>query len=84
MWLSLNILNQMVDTSGITPEEMALRLTMSTAEIDSIERVNEHFNTVIAAKILDVKPHPNADKLTLVDLDAGARKLPRRVRRPQP
>jgi phenylalanyl-tRNA synthetase beta chain len=74
MWLSLNILNQMVDTSGITPEDMALRLTMSTAEIDSIERVNEHFKTVYAAKILDVKPHPNADKLTLVDLDAGSKK----------
>lgn len=74
MWLSLNILNQMVDTSGITPEELALRLTMSTAEIDSIERVNGYFKTVIAAKILEVKRHPNADKLTLVDLDAGSRK----------
>ncbi len=31
MWLSLNILSQMVDTTGIDPEEMALRLTMSTA-----------------------------------------------------
>jgi len=74
MWLSLNILNQMVDTAGLTPEEISLRLTMSTAEIDSIERVNEHFRTILAAKILDVRRHPNADKLTLVDLDAGERK----------
>ncbi|MBN1496961.1 MAG: phenylalanine--tRNA ligase subunit beta [Spirochaetes bacterium] len=74
MWLSLNILNQMVDTAGLAPEEIALRLTMSTAEIDSIERVNDHFRTILAAKILDVRRHPNADKLTLVDLDAGERK----------
>ncbi len=74
MWLSLNILNLMVDTSGISPEEMALRITMSSAEIDSIEHVNTHFKTIYAAKILDVKPHPNADKLTLVDLDAGERR----------
>ncbi|HOT44480.1 MAG TPA: phenylalanine--tRNA ligase subunit beta [Spirochaetota bacterium] len=74
MWLSLNILNQMVDTSDISPEEMALRITMSSAEIDSIEHVNRHFKTIYAAKILDVKPHPNADKLTLVDLDAGGKK----------
>ncbi|MBP7736720.1 MAG: phenylalanine--tRNA ligase subunit beta [Spirochaetes bacterium] len=73
MWLSLNILNKMVDTSGISPEEMALRITMSSAEIDSVEHVNTHFKTIYAAKILDVKPHPNADKLTLVDLDAGTR-----------
>ncbi len=75
MWLSLNILSQMVDTTGIDPEELALRLTMSTAEIDSIERVNEHFATIFAAQILDVKQHPNADKLTLVDCDLGTRKI---------
>src|SRR4030042_1778908 len=71
MWLSLNILNQMVDTSGIAPEELAQRLTMSTAEIDSIERVNDHFTTIYAAKILNVAPHPRADKLTLVNANAG-------------
>ena len=75
MWLSLNILSQMVDTTGIEPEQMALRLTMATAEIDSIERMNAHFATIFAAKILDVKPHPNADKLTLVGCDLGNRKL---------
>jgi len=74
MWLSLNILNQMVDTSSISPEDMALRITMSSAEIDSIEYVNTHFKTIYAAIILDVKPHPNADKLTLVDLDSGNKK----------
>ncbi|MBN2157779.1 MAG: phenylalanine--tRNA ligase subunit beta [Spirochaetes bacterium] len=74
MWLSLNILNRMVDTSGIAPEELALRLTMSTAEIDSIERLNDHFNSIVAAKIIDVRPHPDADKLTLVECDAGNRK----------
>lgn len=74
MWLSLNILNQMVETSGLSPEEIALRLTMATAEIDSIEHVNDHFKTIYAARILDVRPHPNADKLTLVDVDAGEKK----------
>ena len=74
MWLSLNILNQMVDTGGLSPEEIALRLTMATAEIDSIEHVNDHFKTIYAAKILDVRPHTNADKLTLVDVDAGGKK----------
>ncbi len=74
MWLSLNILSQMVDTAGIDPEDLALRLTMATAEIDSIERINAHFESIIAARILSVVPHPGADKLTLVDLDSGDRK----------
>ncbi len=31
MWLSFNILSRMVDLSGLDPDEVALRLTMSTA-----------------------------------------------------
>jgi phenylalanyl-tRNA synthetase beta chain len=74
MWLSLNILSRMVDIAGISPEEMAHRLTMSTAEIDSIERVNAHLHQVLTARITDLGPHPNADTLTLVDVDTGNKK----------
>src|SRR5512138_2828097 len=75
MWISLNIISDMVDLSGLTAEEIAGRLTMSTAEIDGIDRMNGHLASVITAKVLEVKPHPNADKLTLVDLDAGRKNL---------
>lgn len=71
MWLSSNILSQMVDISDIKPEDLALRLTMSTAEIDSIEYINKHLTNIISAKILDVKKHPDSDHLTLVTLDTG-------------
>nr|HPI23129.1 phenylalanine--tRNA ligase subunit beta [Spirochaetota bacterium] len=75
MWLSLNIIRDMVDLDGIAPEEIAARLTMATAEIDGIDAVNRHFETVVTAKIIDVMKHPNADKLTVCDLDAGKEKL---------
>ena len=71
MWLSFNILSNMVDLGGIAVEDLAHRLTMSSAEIDSIEQVNAHFKTIIAARVLNVGRHPNADKLSLVDVDAG-------------
>lgn len=72
MWLSHKILSEIVDLSGITPDEIGAKLTMSTAEIDGIEHSFEHLKTIIAAKILKVDRHPNADKLTLVDLDTGS------------
>ncbi|MBP7585368.1 MAG: phenylalanine--tRNA ligase subunit beta [Spirochaetes bacterium] len=75
MWISLNIISRMVDLSGLDAGEIASRLTMATAEIDGIDRMNAHLAGVITAKILDVKPHPNADKLLLVDLDAGGKNL---------
>ncbi|OHD69275.1 MAG: phenylalanine--tRNA ligase subunit beta [Spirochaetes bacterium RBG_16_49_21] len=47
---------------------------MSTAEIDSVEQVNAHFRTVYTAKIAGLQPHPNADALSLVDVDTGNKK----------
>nr|MDA3824187.1 phenylalanine--tRNA ligase subunit beta [Bacteroidales bacterium] len=76
MWLSLNIIEKMVDISDISPEDLANKLTMSTAEIDSIDYINQHFKTIITAKANSVTKHPDADKLTLVDIDTGSEKLP--------
>lgn len=75
MWLSLNIISKIVDIHDISPEEIALRLTMSTAEIETIDRLNEHFRSIVTSRVLDVQPHPNAEKLTLVDLDTGSKKI---------
>lgn len=74
MWLSLNMISRMVDLSGLSPEEIANRLTMSTAEIEGIEYMNPWLKDVITAKILDVRSHPNADKLTVCDIDCGNEK----------
>ena len=71
MWISSNIISQMVDIGDIKPEELALKLTMATAEIEAVEYVNKHLETIITAKILDVNKHPESDHLTLVTLDTG-------------
>ena len=71
MWLSHKMLSELVDLDGITPEQIAARITMASAEIEGVEKSFDHLNTIIAAKILKVAKHPNADKLTLVDLDTG-------------
>ncbi|MDR3236881.1 MAG: phenylalanine--tRNA ligase subunit beta [Spirochaetia bacterium] len=71
MYLSSNILSQMVDLSGIKPDELALKITMASAEIEAVEYINTHLEKIITAKILDVKPHPDSDHLTLVELDTG-------------
>ncbi len=74
MWLSLNILAKMVDVTGIAPEKIADALTMSTAEIEGIEYMNPFLKDVVTARVLDVRRHPDADKLTVVDTDDGREK----------
>ena len=72
MWISLNIIQDMVDIKDIPVSEIANRLTMSTAEIDSIEYVNQLLHSIYTAKIVEVSKHPNADKLTVCKVDTGS------------
>jgi phenylalanyl-tRNA synthetase beta chain len=65
----------MVDISDVTPEAIAERLTMSTAEIEGIEYLNSFFKTIVTAKLISVEPHPDADKLTLCFADTGTEKI---------
>lgn len=71
MWISLKIIGKMVDLSGLTPESIAEKLTMSTAEIEGIEYLNGFFNTIVTAKLESVEKHPDADKLTVCKVNTG-------------
>ena len=75
MWISLKIIGRMVDISDVTPEAIADRLTMSTAEIEGIEYLNDYFKTIYTARLISVEPHPDADKLTLCFADTGNEKI---------
>ncbi|MFA6988799.1 MAG: phenylalanine--tRNA ligase subunit beta [Candidatus Gastranaerophilaceae bacterium] len=72
MRVSLDWLNEYVDISGITPEEIAHALTMSGLEVEDIEKLGAKFTNIVVAEIKSLKPHPNADKLKLVTVFNGA------------
>ena len=74
MRVSFNWLNEMVET-GLSPEELAEKLTMAGMEVEKIERPGERFNNVIVGKVLSVDRHPDADKLSLCRVDSGQGEL---------
>ncbi len=39
--------------------------------VESMDRVGEGIDGVVVAKVLDLRPHPDADRIQLVDVDAG-------------
>ncbi|HYE80504.1 MAG TPA: phenylalanine--tRNA ligase subunit beta, partial [bacterium] len=39
--------------------------------VEGLERVGEGLEGVVVARALDVRPHPRADRVRLVDVDAG-------------
>jgi phenylalanyl-tRNA synthetase beta chain len=70
MNLSLNWLKDFVDIpKSITPEELGLRLTMHTVEIDSVQKQADKYKNIVVGKILEVGKHPGADKLQLAKVD---------------
>ncbi|GBF22883.1 phenylalanyl-tRNA synthetase beta chain [Candidatus Gastranaerophilus sp. (ex Termes propinquus)] len=71
MRVSYEWLSEFVDLSGLTPDDIAHSLTMSGLEVDEIEVVAPKFTNIITAKILNIKQHPDANKLSLATIDTG-------------
>ena len=75
MLVSLKWLQDYVDVD-LTAQELADRLTMAGLEVDEIKTLAPEFSGVVVAKILSVRPHPAADKLSLCDVTDGDRTYP--------
>jgi phenylalanyl-tRNA synthetase beta chain len=71
MKISLEWLNEFVDISDLTVEQIVHELTMSGLEVEEIEKTGAKFTNIITAQIKEIRQHPNADKLHLVDVDLG-------------
>lgn len=75
MLVSLNWLKEYVDIDGISPEELAEKITKSGIEVDSVEYVAEESTNVVIGYVESCEKHPNADKLNLCQVDVGEEKL---------
>lgn len=71
MNISLNWLNEYVNLSNVDPENIKNKLTTHTVEVEKIIQQKDLFKNVVVAKILEIKKHPQADKLQLAVVDAG-------------
>ncbi|OGR29764.1 MAG: phenylalanine--tRNA ligase subunit beta [Desulfuromonadales bacterium GWC2_61_20] len=63
-------LKEFVDFA-LTPDELSHRLTMAGLEVDTLHKIGEGLDDVVVARLLEVAPHPEADRLTLCRVDNG-------------
>lgn len=59
---------------SLTEHELAEQLTMAGLEVDAVSPVAGEFTHVIVAEVLSTKPHPDADKLTLCEVNVNSDK----------
>ena len=71
MKVPLSWLKEFVNLDDFTAEEIAKELTLAGSEISSIEKVGGNINGVIIGKVLSVGKHPDADKLSVCEVDIG-------------
>ncbi|MEX0321262.1 MAG: phenylalanine--tRNA ligase subunit beta [Puniceicoccaceae bacterium] len=72
MKVSLEWLNDYVDLSGLSTEEISHALTMVGFEVEDIEQAGlPQLEKVVVGEILSFEQHPNADRLSVCQVDVG-------------
>ncbi|GAB6093924.1 phenylalanine--tRNA ligase subunit beta [Desulfatiferula olefinivorans] len=74
MKVSLSWLREYLPITMSTPD-LAEALTMTGLEIESVEDRFAALDKVVVSRIIDIAPHPNADKLRLCRVDVGGEVL---------
>jgi len=64
-WLEA-LLGQALDAG-----EAAAQLTMHAAAVDAVVPLHQDLGDIVIARVLEVRKHPNADRLTLCRVDVG-------------
>ncbi len=70
MKLSLRFLSDYLKLS-VSPEELAHRLTLTGSKVETVEDLSGGIHNVVVGRILTVSPHPNADRLSICQVDVG-------------
>ena len=70
MNVTLNWLKAYIDFE-FSPSELADRLTMLGVEVESVKQLGTDLEGVVVGSVTSIRPHPNADKLVLCQVDTG-------------
>ncbi|MDO5096693.1 MAG: phenylalanine--tRNA ligase subunit beta [Peptostreptococcaceae bacterium] len=70
MRVSLNWLKDYTDIN-IEPKKYADLMTMSGTKVETIEYVGDELENIIIGQILEILPHPDAEKLVITKVNVG-------------
>ena len=74
MKVSLNWLKDFVKIK-LSPEKLGQALSLHSVEVESWDAGGGNFDNILVGKILTISKHPNADRLHLVKVDIGNKKV---------
>ncbi|MBP0724008.1 phenylalanine--tRNA ligase subunit beta [Bacillus sp. RG28] len=71
MFVSTKWLQDYVDLSGVTPEELANLITKAGIEVEGVNNLSEGIKNVVVGYVMEREQHPQADKLNKCTVDVG-------------
>jgi phenylalanyl-tRNA synthetase beta chain len=74
MNISYNWLKEYIDLQ-LSPQQLIDKMTFAGIEVEAVEELGEELRQFQVAKIVETKPHPNADKLSLCRVDTGQEEI---------
>jgi len=72
MKISWNWLSDYVDLSGLAIDEVSKAMTDAGLEVEGIETIGGELDVIKVGEILEIGPHPGADKLVLCQVRFGS------------
>ena len=75
MKVTINWLNEYVDLTGLSVEDLAQGLTMAGLEVEAVLPIGRELESLVVGKIQEVRKHPQADRLTVCKVDIGRESL---------
>ncbi|MCI5130269.1 MAG: phenylalanine--tRNA ligase subunit beta, partial [Candidatus Electrothrix sp. EH2] len=76
MKFTLSWLGNYISLEGLTSGQLAERLTMLGLEVEAVEELYVGLDVIQTAKVLSVAKHPNADRLSLCEVEVGEETVP--------
>lgn len=73
MKFSWNWLKDYVELDGISPQDVANRLTMTVAELEGVEHIGAGLSDVLVGSLTKIAAHPDSETLQVVTVDVGGR-----------
>ncbi len=71
MYLSVNWIKQYLTLPDVEPKELALKLTMSTVEVEEVIEQAKQLEGIVVGQIREIVKHPQADKLWICNTAIG-------------
>lgn len=61
--------------TDLSPEDFAREMSLKSMSVESIDRLPAKFENIVIGEVIEMKAHPNADKLKIALTDIGSKKV---------